>query len=205
MNIEIEHSAKGSQRPNHKYVSRKLVNGKWQYYYKNSKVGSLQKEVDTIKRDIDYFTKKRKLNAKSAKGHISELRKSTGSYIKNPSILPKKPKASLAKAGYKAVVSDYYRDKLDKANRKLKVKENDLYKEARNDARKVMSDPRYKRQLAKNAAKALKQNPTYKAKRRVETAKTKALKRLALKNKIKYTINKGKRKVKKLVKAIKRK
>lgn len=198
MNISIEHSAKGSQRPNHKYVSRKLVNGKWQYYYKYSKVGQRKRDIDRYKEEVSENTKKSKLSAVSAQGHIDRIKN-----VDRPA--GTKVQKDLNKATRRSVKSKYYNNKAKKAKKNLNIAEAALYAEARNDARKVMSDPRYKRQLAKNAAKALKQNPTYKAKRRVETAKTKALKRLALKNKIKYTINKGKRKVKKLIKAIKRK
>ena len=203
MNTSIKHSAKGSQRPNHKYVSRKLVNGKWQYYYKNSNTNRYKQEVDYYRNSATENSKKAKLNEISSKGIANKAIKNLidrYTKIQKPGDMYK-ARMNTPKAVTKAVKSNYYKNASSKANKKLKLAEANLYTSARNDARKVMADPRYQKKIAKNTAKSVGNV----RKKRVDKDKQKALKRLALKNKINYTINKGRRKVKKLLKAIKKK
>lgn len=203
MNIEIEHSAKGSQRPNHKYVSRKLVNGKWQYYYKYSKVNQYKNDVDYYKNKASEASKQSKLNAVSAKGHADKaIKRAIDRYTKI-----QKPgdmydtQMNVPKAASRAVKSNYYKNKTNRLNKKIAKAEAALYTEARNDARKVMADPRYQKKIAKNAAKSVGNV----RKKKVNKAKEKALKKLAFKNKVNYTINKGRLKVKKILRSLKRK
>ena len=203
MNIEIEHSAKGSQRPNHKYVSRKLVNGKWQYYYKYSKVNQYKNDVDYYKNKASEASKQSKLNAVSAKGHADKaIKRAVDKYtkIQKPGDMYQ-PQMNVPKAASRAVKSNYYKNKTNSLIKKKDKAEAALYTEARNDARKVMADPRYQKKIAKNAAKSVGNV----RKKKVNKAKEKALKKLAFKNKVNYTINKGRLKVKKILRSLKRK
>ena len=203
MNIIIEHSARGSQRPNHKYVSRKWKNGKWQYYYKDSKVKQYQSDVDYYQNQVNDLEKKAKLADISAKGYTQKWAKKATSYIKNPvSNQATKFEGTLAKSGVKYAKSAYYNDQLKKAKKNLSKSQAALYTEARNEARKVMADPRYQKQLQKNINKIKKEKA--KNKKKLE----RSLKRIAFKYKTKRAVNKaitrGRTKVKHIINEIKR-
>ncbi len=174
--------AKGSQKANHKYVKRKWVNGRWQYYYKGSKVKQLQDQVDKYSREAA-------LNLASGKGHTNK--------VNNTPVA--KGEALIGPPTLSGIVGAYRTTKGLQAKKKATTAQNKLYTQARNEARAIMNDSRYQKQIAKNAANS----QANKAKARTKKAKDKALKRQAIKNSIKYKIASGKIKVKRLVNAIK--
>lgn len=49
-NIEIMHTTKGFQRSSHKYISRKMVNGKWVYQYAKDAVNSAPSKATNVLR-----------------------------------------------------------------------------------------------------------------------------------------------------------
>ena len=207
--------SKGSQKANHEYVSRKWKNGHWEYYYGPSKVSQYQSEVNSLKNEIAALDKKAKLTGASARGYASKAKNSSGNKTKGPRGFNVGSAASGSNNKYvqktvygaaatiKKAQSGSNLRKKTTAQKKLDKAYGNLYTEARNDARKVMADPRYQKQLAKNTAKIQKTNEKKKKKREA------SLKRLALKYKAKHAINrtikKGQRTVNKLLNAIKRK
>lgn len=207
--------SKGSQKDNHKYVSRRWKNGHWEYYYGPSKVSQYQNEVNSLKTEIAARDKKAKLTDASAKGYASKAKNASDNKTKGPRGLNigsaaigsnnkyvQKIVYGATAAVKKGQSGSNLRKKIT-AQKKLDRAYGNLYTEARNDARKVMADPRYQKQLAKNAAKIQKDKAKKKKKHEA------SLKRLAFKYKTKHAINrtikKGQRTVNKLLNAIKRK
>ena len=76
--------SKGSQKANHKYVSRKWKNGHWEYYYGPSKVSQYQSEVNSLKNEIAALDKKAKLTDTSARGYASKAKSASGNKTKGP-------------------------------------------------------------------------------------------------------------------------
>jgi hypothetical protein len=212
--------AKGSTKANHKYVSRRWKNGHWEYYYKPSKVSQYQSEIDSLKNEIAERDREAKLTGASARGYASKAKRtnsdkksltelavgSVGTGVgstrgKNNKTAQKTVYS--AKAAVKKAQSDSNLRKKEAAQKKLDAAYGKLYTEARKEARAVMADPRYQKQLARNAAKIRKDKEKKKKKREA------SLKRLAFKYKTKHAINrtimKGQRTVNKLLNAIKRK
>ena len=123
--LYIEHSAKGSQHPNHKYVKRVWKNGGWHYYYSASKSSSTQRQIDK------WFVKKQvKNNPSSAANTVKGAAFIEGLYTGH--------KINANKA----------------ANKKKKELQEQLYVQARNEGRAVTGSKKYQKYVKKRAKQA---------------------------------------------------
>ena len=137
----LEHNVKGSQRKNHKYIARKLVNGKWQYTYQGSSSRNWKeanREHNAMNRKQDlydlYYDAAQEASGKENEELTEKANKYWGQYrrllgqwnghntnamIKNSH--DKKAKATISNPGWKEVrnaVDSAYGNKLNAEKRK---------------------------------------------------------------------------------------
>lgn len=140
--IYLSHSRKGSMKKNHKYVSRKMVNGKWVYEYKNiggwgdettdpqdtyKSVSAEKRYQKSVKQDRDFYSRmanrqrKGLLVTEEAKGTDWEkLRKNANNRIKSSKDREKRYKKSADTMTYNIKNED--RAKHNSKSHQLKLK-----------------------------------------------------------------------------------
>lgn len=182
--IYLSHSRKGSQKKNHKYVTRKMVNGKWVYTYPSDQSKTYQKQAETIKGYNKDWSKEQDSSyldyIKADEDYNREMSKfGTSAYNYDRAVDSMNRRASARErnlTAQSAIAKNIHDSNINyaKAN-----------KIGRDTARKVMADPTYKKRLKSNARKA---KLTYTKQKAYKTART-----------VKKNILKGKKKVSELI------
>ena len=157
--IELRH-AQGYQKPNHKYVSRKWENGHWHYYYTNSKTKGLQRQVADLRKSVDENAYKSKVYGAKAAGNQYNLSKQSNKKMSRPEAFNERFPQQVRGAANTAA-SKAYKSKSEYDSKQLKLAEAQLYTSARNDARAVMANSKYKKRIERGARKAKRNRERY--------------------------------------------
>ena len=143
--IYLSHSRKGSVKKNHKYISRKMVNGKWVYIYPKDDSNIALRDAQNALKDNKRLSKimdesyDEYFKADADITKYSNLGSKDYNYDKAADAMARKQKAYATNT--QAEYDMNYNSKLAKLGYAY------AHTTARNTARKVMSDPTYKQKI----------------------------------------------------------